>query len=371
MKLDLINSRIPVELGPRIFDSIEGEFIQAPPRSPKAISKASFLSKQHRLDYSPKTEPVPDRFNLSVVDSHGNFLPVNKSTRVRPKNSISKKKTLTFQDTVTAVKPTSDDLLSDTYPSKIADHMKDRIYNVIEDTVENRLNSRNLPGGVWEVTGRKSTPPAYLVGPGDYEVYDSDLSYRGRNPVRGGHFKTQPSGREHDEQFDPEYLPLKERKRYQRMKAAQDAKLEASMRSVSPPKLRGSLSSLSVGDTVDSASAALGAEGSMASLTLTKTRSVGGSLGGAGTRDRFDDRIYKQECFVKTSGMTLSADWDKKLIKKIPFSFQPPSHANAKKSLRRAAPKSEGADVDVDVGHFFSIVRTAELSPVRYSAAFR
>ena len=58
MKLDLMNSRIPVNLGPRIYDSIEGENIQHPPNNLKLLSKASFKSKQNRIDYTPKKEKI-------------------------------------------------------------------------------------------------------------------------------------------------------------------------------------------------------------------------------------------------------------------------------------------------------------------------
>lgn len=364
MRLDLINSRFKVGLGPRIYDSIEGDLIEGLPASPKAISRASFLSKQNRLDYGPKSEPVPDRFSVAVVDRNGNFLPMDKTKRIRPANSVSTKKSLTFKDTMSVAQEPADALLLDAYPSKIADYMKDHIYDVKEDTVVNRIQSKKLPGGTWEVTGRKSTPPAHGNGPGDYDVYRTA-------PLKGGHFKTQPSGREHEEAIDPDYLPLKERQRYRRMKAAQDAKLEATLRSLSPHKLRSSLSALSVSDTLHTLDSSITGEDSNISptSTLKRVKSTTGTLGGSGVKDRFDDKIYKQECFIKTSGMTLSGDWDKKLNKRIAFSFQPPSHNN-KKSLRKPA-RSEGSDVDVDVGHMFSIVRTAELSPVKYSAAFR
>jgi hypothetical protein len=362
MKLDLINSRLHVDLGPRIYDSIEGEFIQPPPKKPKTIFRAAFVNKQKRLDYEPKTEKVPDRFNISVVDSHGSYLPLDKTKRIRPKQSVSTVHQPTFAEMQETVKKESADPFGlETYPSKIADYLKDHIYDVKEDTVKKRLESGILPGGVWDVAGRKSTPPKYKVGPGDYEVYDSNLTRHGPMEQRGGHFNNGPSGREIGEELDPDFLPWKERQRFQRRKEKQDEKLARAVRSISPPKsvsLLDSVGSMSLSNA-DEADGALGG-------SLKSPKKVVSSLGGTGTKSRFDDKIYKQEFFVKTSGMKLSQDWDKKLIKKIPFSFQAPSH-NPPKS----PPKANGADVDVDVGHMFSIVRTAELSPIKYSAAFR
>lgn len=365
MKLDLINSRIGVNLGPRIYDSIEGDLIQHPRPSPKTISKAAFKNKQKRLDFEPKKEFVPDRFNASVVDKCGNYILADKTKRFKSKQSVPRPSGVRMNESTQPKDP----FLLDAFPSLIVDYKKDHIYIVKEDTVQNRIASGRLPGASWDVCGRKHSPPSSKLGPGDYEVYDSGLTNKGRSTMRGGHFTTELA---RAEDFDPEFLPLKERQRYHRVKAHQDAKLERAVRTLSPLRMN----SDSVG-TLDHTMGSLGGSGSVAegpSLRTSKSMpssAGGGSLGGYGKKDRFDDLLYKQESFVKTSGMTLSGDWDKHLVKKIPFSFQPPAHTG-KKSLRKPhVHKTEGADVDVDVGHMFSIVHTAAKSPVKYSAAFR
>lgn len=245
--------------------------------------------------------------------------------------------------------------------------MKRQCYDVKEDSVENRLKSGKLPGASWPKEGRKSTPPKLDVGPGEYNVYDSNISYRGKDVRLGGQFNTQPNGREHEEVFDPDFLPLKERRRYQRKKAAEDEKLAKIMRKASSSRIVDALSTgLDACDSTLSLDHTTSAGNSHNGSPLRKVRGPPtSSLGGSGTKDRFDDRIYKTEFFVKTSGMKLSQDWDKALDKRIPFSFQAPTHSPAK------VHKTEGADVDVDVGHMFSIVHTAQKSPVKYSAAFR
>lgn len=363
-----MNSRIPVNLGPRIYDSIEGENIQHPPNNPKLLSKASFKSKQNRIDYTPKKEKIPDRFNLSVVDSHGTYLPLDKTKRFKPKNSIPLTKPETFKEHMKKSSEPIDPLGVEKYPSKLADYMKDHIYEVKEDTVENRIKSKLLPGAFMDGVGRKSTPPKSHIGPGDYDIYSPDLTNRGKVLVHGGQFKTQPSGREDMTALEPEFLPLKQRKRYFRKKAAENEKLEKALKSLS--KVENSVSEHNI---CTSSINSLLKHDETADLEVTegvspikKKISTICTLGGGGEKDRFDDKIYKRESYVKTSGMTLSQDWDKVFNKKIPFSFQPPSHQAPRKVV-----KSEGADVDVDVGHLFSIVRSAELSPIKFSAAFR
>jgi hypothetical protein len=235
MKLDLINSRFPVNLGCRIYDSIEGELVEKPLSNSSDLSKASFLSKQSRIHYAKK-ERIPDRFDTSVVDAKGNYLPLNKSTQYRSPNSKPKKKQ-TFDDEILKKYPSVSESF-DQYPSMIASYLKDHIYDVKEDSVKNRLESGKLPGGVWDLQGRKSTPPKSTLGPGSYEVYDSNLTSHGRTELRGGHFNTAPCvANELEPPVEPDFLPLKERQRYYRCKAHEDAKHARSDRSSSTSRV--------------------------------------------------------------------------------------------------------------------------------------
>jgi hypothetical protein len=86
---------------------------------------------------------------------------------------------------------------------------------------------------------------------------------------------------------------------------------------------------------------------------------------------RFDNKFYKQEPYVKTSGLILDGNYDKKFDKKIKFCFDTHDTLDVKRKELLSMFKSEGADVDVDVDHIFSIAATAARSPIKYSAAFR
>jgi hypothetical protein len=73
VKLDLFNSRIGVDLGPRVYDSLEGEMIMKAKPAPKSVHVAAFRNGQKRLDYMHKPEKTPDRFYNTVVDSKGTY----------------------------------------------------------------------------------------------------------------------------------------------------------------------------------------------------------------------------------------------------------------------------------------------------------
>jgi hypothetical protein len=63
--------------------------------------------------------------------------------------------------------------------------------------------------------------------------------------------------------------------------------------------------------------------------------------------------------------MLLDNGWDKKFDKKLTSGFnQAPSRPEAKR-------ETAGGDVDVDVGHLYSITHAVKKSPVKYSASFR
>lgn len=403
MKLDLINSRFNADRGYRIYDSVEGEFIQKPKLSDKTLAKASFLSKQAKADYFLKNEPTPDRFDLAVIDKCGDFIGANKPIKYKESIEAASKPKETISEELSA-------LLNDQ-----SLRFRGRDYAVLEDSVSNRLNSKKLPGALWPVVGRTTPPPSDIVGPGNYDIYKPDLGKHGLTPLKGGKFNDQHSGRAIEEVPNPEFFPLKERKRLLRIKLCLEeikqskAKIKAP-RSPSPNKNTLSCSSISmVLGCLDEATSKLSidvsatADNNHTSINSNESIPPAAATTTAATVDsnmdsscmsakgvikfsafpRFDDPIYRQEKYIKTSGMLLSNDWDKKLEKKILFSFQPGQtfdSSNNKSPPRGAVGaitrggggmKTEGADVDVDIGHMFSLSKLSELSPVKYSAAFK
>lgn len=347
MKLDLFNSRATLlpDTGCRIYDSIEGNFIDKPPLKPKDIIKASFKSKAPRIDtkaIDTKFDKIPDRFDQDQLDRYG------RSMRTKKLQSLKSLDT-TGVKTAVEVKAESQSAyfkdLEEKFPSLRLDYKKDQIYDVKYETIKRRVSEGQVAGGVFPLQGRKDDPPLYKVGPGDYEVYDSPT-------VIGGTFGLQPVDRGFDEVPNPEYFPLKERKRLKRIHAQQEKR-----KADNKTRFHIDCTKDIQKDSSSSSSNAMVPSGSGA-VTFNAIR-------------RFDNRFYKQEPYVKTSGLILDGNYDKKFDKKIKFSFDTHDTIDDKRRELLSMFKSEGADVDVDVDHIFSIAATAARSPIKYSASFR
>lgn len=344
MKLDLFNSRSTLlpDTGCRIYDSIEGNFIDKPPPKPKDIIKASFKSKAPRIDtkaIDTKFDKIPDRFDQDQLDRYGRSLRTQKLQSLSSPDTGAK----TAIELKAEIQSAYLKDLEEKFPSLRLDYKKDRIYDVKYETIERRVSEGQVAGGVFPLQGRKDDPPLYKVGPGDYEVYDSPT-------VIGGTFGLQPVNRGFDEIPNPEYFPLNERKRLKRIHAQLEKRKADN-------KTRFHIECTK--DTPKSSSS-----------NNTMVPSGSGAVSFNAIR-RFDNKFYKQEPYVKTSGLILDANYDKKFDKKIKFSFDTHDTNDVKRKELLSMFKSEGADVDVDVDHIFSISATAARSPIKYSAAFR
>lgn len=344
MKLDLFNSRATLlpDTGCRIYDSIEGNFIDKPPPKPKDIIKASFKSKAPRIDtkaIDTKFDKIPDRFDQDQLDRYGRSMRPQKLQSLRSLDTGVKTAVEVKAETQSAYLKE----LEEKFPSLRVDYKKDRIYDVKDETIMRRVSEGQVAGGVFPLQGRKDDPPLYKVGPGDYEVYDSPT-------VIGGTFGLQPVDRGFDEVPNPEYFPLKERKRLKRIHAQQE-KRKADNKTRFHIECTKDIQK-------DSSSNVIVPSGSGA-VTFNAIR-------------RFDNRFYKQEPYVKTSGLILDGNFDKKFDKKIKFSFDTHDTLDEKRrELLSMFKSNEAADVDVDVDHIFSIAATAARSPIKYSASFR
>lgn len=234
--------------------------------------------------------------------------------------------------------------LKETFYAPTLDIVRDRAHHFEGDTIIKRIKSKQLPGACWSEVGRwpddQMGSSTRNTGPGYYEVYPSQLTWKG---VRF----TAAVDRE-----DPANAPppkLKERLRLAR-KAERQTEIESSRGCLSRA---GSLSTF-VDDTplsgLDKNGKPIHPERKV--LHSTKFNTV----------SRWECLDYRQEPYVKTGGMTLGQDYDKK-SSKIQFAFST--------GLRKAKEeKSEGGEVDVDVGHFYSVVGSVAKSKIKYSAAF-
>jgi hypothetical protein len=87
------------------------------------------------------------------------------------------------------------------------------------------------------------------------------------------------------------------------------------------------------------------------------------------TMNRWRHPIYKQEKYIKTSGIKLDQDYDKVLDTRIMFNMSDASSRGD--GLDGVNGTTSSVDVDADCGSKITIKTAVKLSPIRYSAAFK
>ena len=330
MKLDLINSRLETKFGHRVYDSLEDADIYKPEKISNSFTDISFKSKEPKILYSKRNSFVPNIFDKAVIDSRGNYL--DTSMRIHPKIVNPN---VTFSEPESVPITTSSKLFTPTL-----DRIKDKIHDSYQFNLANRVASKKLPGATWAVASRDQKIPESNTGPGYYEVYQSQLA---DTNIR---LDVGPSDRGGSTEFVPS-VPIKTRRRLEKIEKAQlDAKSSSNIsKTIERPKTADTKSILFPHHSNDPAG----------SFKISDAV-------------RFEALIYKQEPYLKTSGMILPPDFDKIFDKKIKFSMQNQLYAPQKST---SSSGSLTGNVDVDVGSFYSIVNTAKRSPVKYAAAFK
>lgn len=336
VKLDLINARLDPNFGPRVYDSLEDANFNHPKDISKSFSQISFKSKEPKILYAKRNAFVPNVFSNAVVDNRGNFLDMADTVHPRVKN-----KPLKTEDSNDPPITTSTSLYAPTL-----DRIKDKIHDDNRENLFSRVVKKKLPGATWAVASREERVYPSNTGPGYYEVYKSQLA---DNIIRLG--SSGPTGRGESSDF-VRSIPIKTRRRLEKIEKARAAEM-ALKSSASRSRLSASASSITEEPS-------------------NKRDVLGRDMEGSGVirfsdAPRFEAPEYKQEPYVKTTGMILSPNFDKSFDKKITFSMRPDSPPKDQK-------KSNGAltgNIDVDVGHMFAIASTVKRSPVKYAAAFR
>lgn len=390
VKLDLMNTRLDVTFGkgfgPRIIDSLEDAPLTRKTynhrdRGANTCALSIKEYKQHKENVITQCAAIA----AEKAEKEENVLPILSADELSPKKGQGRRKSTLNQQEMKSVMQTIDPpatspknaaveemswshtidsehtkdnyIFSSEYsntkkeiPIKMdfyaptLDIVRDRAHHYEGDTIIKRVKSKKLPGAVWSSDVRLYDDQKYsstkLTGPGYYECYPSALTGKGVQ-------FTAAVDRE-----DPENAPppkLKERLRIQRK---YDKQME--IESARSSRKGGSVASM----TIDSSMAPLDKNGRPIQpgrrvLNSTKFSEV----------DRWENVDYRKEPYSKTSGMTLGNDFDKDRSKKIQFAF-----ANSERNGNSYT--STGGDVDVDIGHLFSVQHAVQTSPIKYSAAF-
>lgn len=371
MKLDLINSRpLPFKKPEIEYDSISGEYIKDPTHTSTFanISRISFNSTCPKIDFMTQS-CAPNIDCRSKIDNRGNIVDVANQLVQKPTKSVGGKVQSTFGRVDLeheAMEKKMKEKTDEPYLPTL-EKIKDKLYCPNYETLWGKVQEGRLPGANWSEVARDiKVKPAY-TGNDDLDKFAFERSKHGRKEI-AVKFNSIPTGRgevarpaEEEMALKRELMPLKIRRRLERIDNAEKEKetrlIERKL------KINSSLSHLSV-DDFRSSFGSFSSETGPPSRT-DPTRQSTGTIK-FNDIDRFENPFYRQENYVKTGGMLLDNNWDKKLEKKIQPSFN-----KGNTVLHAASTVANSSDVDVDVGYLYSTGYAVQKSPVRYSSAFR
>lgn len=347
MKLDLLNTRMGVPRDVRVFDSLEDRSMRSfdPQASSKTGAKIADIAAKGRCHTKRMlTSDVPGRFNDITIDQKGDLLSVQDRL-----NNMQKKAGMSACSSVSSVGMQSTASIIETFglppapvKNRFLDYHRDKIHDDDSYTIAKRLQSKKLPGAAWSVVPRlkDDDEDKSHLAPGGYNVYES------QSTVQNVMFETKKYFIRPEDSDG--VIPLQQR--------LITEKREQFLQSNKP---------------FFSQQATLQREKnrSLPSLDLDKlTRNAPTKCIKFSNDPRFDHVVYKQESYLKTTGLVLGPDYDKQFDKRIPFKFESSSSSGG---FNPWQPEAASKDVDVDVDKYYSIVEEAKRSPVKYSAAFR
>lgn len=367
MKLDLHNSRFPIPPNNRVIDSLEDQPIHdiSQNLSRASLVRMSTSSMKIRANKSKfgLSKHRPDRFDTSKVDRKGHLVEVVE----RMKNSrsgniyenpshaaLAEKSTQSIIETF--FPPTSLESNKKDSLSPILDKIKDRIHDNDDYTIASRLGNKKVSGGIISKAKRALTPPGQIgqttanhVGPCTYETA---TAFTKSLPNLMFSSEKQSYYTDKEYQSTPQQIPLKDKLRLERKdKLFQEIHYEEH-------SLRKQYAEYIPPVDMDRIH-----HSHQPRVTLDPNNN---------NTDRFQSIHYKQEVYVKTTGLLLSQDYDKKFNKKIPFVFETSEKdCNTSTTAGNKAIGMASQNVDVDVGKHFALTTEIARSPIKYSAAFK
>lgn len=226
----------------------------------------------------------------------------------------------------------------------------DNIHDGGKKTLADDVREGNVKGGVLPTTARKPLiNPATHLGPGDYNTTAHE---RGVLDNARQKFSTAPSGRG----VGPE-LPKLTTFELKKMRTARRKLMSEGdiMLSSSEIDERIQLAALNGGKASND---------NQTSTSLSPTRGAGkfSKIG------RWVHPVYKQEKYVKTTGLTLSQNWDAVLDKRIPITLDTTSKICTQLSFNSI---TSYVDVDVDCGPKATTATKVRTSPIKYAFPFK
>lgn len=312
-KIDLLNVRYDPAVRPQYtVDSTEDKILPCTLLNSN-LSQIPFRSADIRIADHPSGCGKND-LDYTIVDRNGEFYEFSRS--------FGKKNTVQYRS----------DLTEDVKPrprinTPTMNRVLDSIHDYEGETVAKRLELKLVKGGVMSTLGREVDIQSATkdIGPGAYDV---DRFERSKSC---GLLKFSSLPRE----FDLGVGSIPNKRRYRSFGSESES-----------PEL------LNVEQSVDG------------QLQDNQVRTIKFS-----TAPRWKHPIYKQESYVKTTGLILSPDWDKKMDKKIPFSLK---NSGFRSDIFNTTSAFTGSvDITPDCGPKATLHTSMLSSPIRYAAPFK
>jgi hypothetical protein len=375
MKLDLINSRFNAQQRSNlVFDSLEDRSYDLQTKKVSTTHITELPTRGRCYEKRMLTSSLPQIFHTVKVDRKGQVVEVGD--RHNPKNEMqpplsnvtnqccqditdlssalplrrrhscqsflsngsenSNVNTLENCDDVCDGEPGAQKY----FFSPTLDRIRDCSHDDDSYTIRARVHSKHIRGGSWS-NGKPLKPnfsTSVDIGPGSYEVYGTTSS--ATNVIlstRKNYF---------DKLIDP-VIPLKERIRADRQNKAIRKHWGPIVDAV---KKRDELLSTRLLDCP----------------LITQRLHIPDVSFAKGTQPRLSGGPYKQEGYIKTTGLLLGPNYDQQFDKRIAFAFgQSSSSDDSVQAI------DNSGDIDVDIGLNYSILEAVRKSPIKYSASFR
>lgn len=418
MKLDLLNSRFDVPKSCRVFDSLEdADLSKSSVNNQRTVRMSTTQTKSRKLKAYDIS--IPDRQDRGTVTAHGEYVELGKNAvnsvlygsppaGAKSSGSVCSGSTtmmsklhshdvaggnLSIEAFSTLVDQASGSLLCDPFEkarprslqttvggsfttakttifSPTLDVIKDRIHEDTSHTIAYQMEKKLLPAPSIQhsrptalaLPSSSSSSALPTPGPGAYSPKDIELSHTPTIYINPPRVIKDPS--------QGEIIPFKERMRRERQLQSQEKLLalvqkHANAEEVGSHGKRGR-SRNPHASVADDEEDELQEDDPMNPTKLTMRSSMGqGHLNIFGSSsERFAGPLYRTESYIKTSGMILGTDYDRKYEERYVLG---PKFLKG----RPPTPKKDVYFEGPDVMRLLSMTAEISRSPIKYTAAFR
>lgn len=321
--------RKPSELA---FDSSEDAKLPSCLRVDSNLAQISFKNRDQRIAEWPRGQGT-NTLDFTIIDRNGNYYELQRK--------VGEKNLLRFS---TLPVDFSLSLDRQRINTPIMNRVLDNSHNFEFETIQQRLTESRIKGGVISRTPKAVDPePATAkIGPGDYNIEEAISKLRGKSCALK--FSTIPRNFEFCQPCVTQPAPPNRHTYRRRFKSASPkTEVEENNEDDNKPAIEPT------------------------EFIIPPSKSLALNIKFS-TVDRWNHPIYKQEAYVKTSGIKLSHEFDKVLDKRLKFNMK---NGCPRGDLLGVSTTTANVDIDVDCGPKSTVAKIVQLSPIKYAASFK